>query len=184
MQGPMRPSPLAVAAALLCACSESPEPDPEVPAIAYCEPVSSWNPADAQFEQEVLELINRRRAEGADCGSGGTFASREPLRMDPALRCAARKHTLAMIAGDYVKHETPEGESFQDRAAQAEYEGTALAQTIAGGSRDPARVVGTWMSHDGNCATLMNDVATKLGVGYAPASEVSYAHYWTAVFGD
>jgi uncharacterized protein YkwD len=170
---------------LLCACSETDEPTPEVPAIAYCEEVASWDPAHAAFEREVLELINSRRAEGADCESGGDFSgSREPLTMNPALRCAARKHTLAMIAGDFVGHESPEGETFLERAEQAEYEGMALAQIIAGGSRDPERVVGTWMSNDGNCAKLMNEDATELGVGYSPASDVTHEHYWTAVFGE
>jgi uncharacterized protein YkwD len=184
MQMPMRQTLLA-AALLLCACTRPDEPTPEVPAIAYCEDVASWDPAHAAFEREVLERVNSRRAEGADCGSGGNFSSpREPLTMNPALRCAARKHTLAMIAGDFVEHETPEGETFLDRVARAEYEGTPLAQIIAGGSRDPERVVGTWMSNDGNCAKLMNEDATELGVGYSPASEVSYEHYWTAVLGE
>ncbi|MFO7564733.1 MAG: CAP domain-containing protein [Enhygromyxa sp.] len=180
----MRRTPLA-ALLLLSACSEPEDPAPEVPAIPYCDEVASWDLGHAQFEREVLELVNQRRAEGADCGSGGDFlGSREPLSMDPALRCAARKHTLAMIASDDVEHESPEGETFTDRAAQAGYEGTALAQSIAGGSRDPARVVGTWMSNDGNCANLMNEDATELGVGYRPASGVTHAHYWTAVFGQ
>lgn len=173
-----------VLALTLWGCSEPEEPPPEVPAIAYCDAVASWDPAHAQFEREVLELVNARRAQGTDCGSKGDFSSpREPLTMHPSLRCAARKHTLAMIAGDFVEHETPAGETFQSRAVAAEYPGEPLAQSVAGGSRDPAALVGTWMSHDGNCANLMNEDATEIGVGYSPASGVGYAHYWTAVFG-
>lgn len=180
----MRSSPLALAAALLCACSEPAEPAPEVPAIDYCDDVASWDPAHAEFEREVLELVNQRRAEGADCEGGGEFwTPRDPLTMHPALRCAARKHTLAMIAGDYVEHESPDAEDFVDRAELAEYDGEPIAQSIAAGQRDPERVVDTWMSNDGNCANLMREDATELGVGYSPAEGVTYSHYWTLVFG-
>jgi uncharacterized protein YkwD len=182
MQSGMRRLPLALAAAL--ACSEPADPAPEVPAVAYCEEVASWDPDDAAFEREVLELVNQRRAEGADCEGGGEFwIPSDPLTMHPALRCAARKHSLAMIAGDYFEHESPDGEDFQARAAAAEYDGEPLAQSIAAGHRDPAQVVATLMSNDGNCANLMNPEATELGVGYLPASDVSYSHYWTLVFG-
>jgi uncharacterized protein YkwD len=180
----MRRSLLTVAL-LPCACPEpSEEQPPEVPAIAYCDEVASWDPAHAAFEREVLELVNQRRGEGADCGSGGEFwIPSDPLTMQPALRCAARKHSLAMIAGDYFEHESPEGERYQDRVASAEYEGEPLAQSIAAGQRDPTQVVGTLLSNDGNCANLMNPEATELGVGYLPASEITYSHYWTLVFG-
>jgi uncharacterized protein YkwD len=177
----MRRTPLAFAAAL--ACSEPSDPPPEVPDIAYCEDVASWDRAHAEFEREVLELINERRLEGASCEGGGEFSSAEPLTMNPALRCAARKHTLAMIAGDYFDNVSPEDETFEDRATLAEYEGEPLAQSIAAGHHDPAQVVATLMNNDGNCANLMNPEATELGVGYAPASEVMYSEYWTLVFG-
>ena len=183
MQESMRRLALAVAV-LPCACSEPSEPAAEVPANAYCDAVESWDPAHAAFEREVLELVNQRRAEGADCESGGEFWSpSDPLTMHPALRCAARKHTLAMIAGDYFEHASPDGETHEDRTTAAEYDGQPLAQSIAGGQREPAQVVATLMSNDGNCANLMNPEATELGVGYQPASEVSYSHYWTLVFG-
>lgn len=177
--------PVLAAAALCCACTESPEPGPEVPAIAYCEEVASWDAAHAAFEREVLERINERRAEGADCVSGGEFLSpSEPLFMQPALRCAARKYTLEMIAGDFFDPASPEGETYVDRTTLAEYDGEPLAQSIAAGQADPAQVVATWMNNDGNCANLMNPEATQIGVGYLPASDVTYSHYWTLVFGQ
>lgn len=176
---------LVITAALLQpACADSAEPSPEVPAISYCEGVSDWDAAHAQFEVEVLELINARRGEGADCGGGGEFLTpTEPLTMQPALRCAARKHSQAMISEDFFEHESPDGETYQDRVALAEYDGEALAQSIAAGQHDPAQVVATWMSNDGNCANLMNPTATELGVGYLPADGVMYTDYWTLVFG-
>ncbi len=175
---------LVVAALLACACSEPEEPGPEVPDIGYCEEVASWDPAHAAFEREVLELVNERRAEGGSCDGGDSALGPAPaLRMDPALRCAARKHTLGMISRDEFDHEGPEGETYVERSTLAEYAGEPLAQSIAAGLREPAQAVATWMSHDGNCANLLDPDATELGVGYLPAEGVSYSHYWTLVFG-
>jgi uncharacterized protein YkwD len=178
----MRRTPLAFAAAL--ACSEPSDPPPEVPDIGYCEEVASWDPAHAEFEREVLELVNQRRSEGGSCEGAGDFSTpADPLTMNAALRCAARKHTLAMIAGNYFDHLSPEGQTFQERAMLAEYEGEPLAESIAAGLHEPEQVVTTLMNNDGNCANLMNPDATELGVGYMPASEAMYSEYWTLVFG-
>jgi len=176
------------AAVSVCACTNDPDPTPaEVPAIAYCEDVADWEPDHAAFEREVLELVNLRRAKGAACGGSGEFEASEPLTMNAALRCAARKHTAEMIAQDMVAHEFDHEDgdepAFALRAALAEYPGEPLGQTIAGGQRDPSQVVGAWMSNDGNCATIMNTQAEELGAGYLPASEATYSHYWTLVVG-
>lgn len=188
---PMRRASLAlvsfvlVSLVLACGCSDSPEPAPEVPAIAYCDDARAWEGAHAAFEREVVELVNERRLEGADCVSGGEFYTpSDPLVMDPALRCAARMHTLAMIAGDYFETQSPDGETYVDRVEQAEYDGSPLAQSIAAGQSTPESVVATLMSNDGNCANLMDPEATQIGVGYRPASDVGYSHYWTLVFGN
>jgi uncharacterized protein YkwD len=171
-------------------CAPEAEPEPEIPALAACEQVADWDAAHAEFEREVLDQINLRRANGGKCGGAGEFPpAAEPLRMNPALRCAARRHTQAMVEADLVAHEIPEGESFRERAAAAEYAGEAVAQSIAAGHRDPTRVVATWMSNDRNCANLLHPDATELGVGYRPgrppgeADGTAYDHYWTAVFG-
>ena len=181
----MRRAPLALVAVFsFGGCSpDEPDPEPEVPDLAYCDAVASWAPDAAAFEREVLEQINEARALGGSCGGDEDLPASEPLSMAPALRCAARKHTLGMIDGDYFAHASPDGETYIERVALAEYAGEPLGESIAGGSPDPTKVVTTWLNHDGNCATLLNPEATELGVGYLPASGVTYEHYWTVVFG-
>jgi uncharacterized protein YkwD len=169
----------------VCACTGDPDqPElPEVPPdVEYCASVRDWDPALAQLEDQVLVLVNERRAEGAVCNKD-TYEPAEPLTMDPALRCAARKHALDMGEQDYFSNVDPDGLGFADRAAMAEYDGTALHQNIGGGQSVAEQVVTSIMGSSGLCAQLMDPVATQIGIGHAPDTEAKYVRYWAQVLG-
>ena len=57
-----------LAGSVICACTpdEQPEP-PEVPDIEYCDAVRDWEPAWSAYEDEVVRLLNERRAVGGKC---------------------------------------------------------------------------------------------------------------------
>jgi uncharacterized protein YkwD len=149
----------------------------DVPDNAYCEPVSNWDAAWIAFENEVLELVNERRAAGADCGSTGTFDPAGPLTMDSALRCAARNHSMDMATEDYFDHYTPEGIGPGDRLDEAGYTGSMWGENIAWGYLSPEAVVSGWMSSPGHCSNIMQARFTEIGVGYYAGS------LWTQTFG-
>ena len=92
---------------------EAINPDPplpnDVPEIDYCDAVADWDAPWMSLEEQVLDLVNQRRVAGADCGDAGTFDPAGPLAMNPALRCAARNHSMDMATRDYFAHDTPEG---------------------------------------------------------------------------
>jgi uncharacterized protein YkwD len=169
----------------ICACTGDDEA-PELPAVPedveYCASVRDWDPALALLEDEVLILVNERRAEGAMCGED-SFEPAEPLIMDGALRCAARKHAADMGAQDFFSNVDPDGLGFADRAAMAEYGGTVLEQNIGAGQSSAEQVVTAIMGSTGTCAQLMNPVATEIGVGHGPDTEAKYVRYWAQVFG-
>jgi uncharacterized protein YkwD len=152
----------------------------EVPDIAYCDDVADWDEAAAALEEEVLELVNERRAAGASCGGAGSFAAAEPLTMSPNLRCAARRHTEDMVDRDYFSHVSPEGGSPGDRIAEAEYSFSTWGENIAGGSATAAAVIDQWMGSDGHCSNIMSPAFTEIGVGYVAGG--AYGHTWTQVF--
>ncbi|HSC87747.1 MAG TPA: CAP domain-containing protein, partial [Polyangiaceae bacterium] len=79
--------------------------EPEVPDNAACAAVSDWPSARSEEEEQVLALVNQRRASGASCG-GTAMPAVAPLTMDPYLRCAARLHSLDMAQRDYFSHAT------------------------------------------------------------------------------
>lgn len=151
--------------------------DDGVGSAAYCEAVADWDAEWTAFENAVLDLVNQQRAAGADCGSGGSFVPANPLTMNPALRCAARNHSLDMAARDYFNHYSPEGEGPGERFNLAEYQGSTWGENIAWGYASPDAVVAGWMSSSGHCANIMNANFTEMGVGYYEGS------IWTQTFG-
>ncbi len=164
---------------------DSGEPPPpaseDVPDNAYCQEVAAWDPAWAQLELDILDLVNQRRAEGANCGSEGSFGAAGPLTMHPALRCAARKHSKDMNDRSFFDHTNPSGESPWDRMGEAGYTYSAAGENIAGGSPDAAGTMQQWMESDGHCANIMNPDFEEIGVGYYPGGQ--WGTLWTQAFG-
>jgi uncharacterized protein YkwD len=157
--------------------------NPDVPdGVPYCEPAKTWDPAWKQLEEDVLALVNQRRAEGANCGAQGNFGPAGPLTMDPALRCAARMHSKDMNDRAFFDHTNPDGEPPWDRMGKAGYGNYSNAgENIAGGSADAAGTMDQWMNSDGHCANIMNPDFEHIGVGYYPGGQ--WGHLWTQVFG-
>ena len=67
--------------------------------------------SNAAFEDQVLVLVNQRRAAGATCG-GVPYAPVAPLTMNAALRTAARLHSQDMAAQNYFSHTSLDGRTF------------------------------------------------------------------------
>jgi uncharacterized protein YkwD len=143
----------------------------------YCQDVRYWNPQWRALEEEILQIVNQRRSEGANCGSEGVFGPATPLAMQPALRCAARVHSKDMVDRDFFSHTNPSGESPWDRFVNAGYSFSWAGENIAAGNSTPEATMAQWMSSDGHCANIMNSAFNDIGVGYYPGG--SYGFYWT-----
>ena len=154
--------------------------DSDVPDNSYCAPVDSWNNGWSAFEEEVLDLVNIERAQGANCG-GTNYGPVGSVGADPALRCSARKHSKDMVVRSFFGHTNPDGENPFDRMQLAGYSYWTAGENIAAGQTTPAQVVQGWMNSPGHCKNIMNGSFTDLGVGYYPGG--SYGHYWTQNFG-
>ena len=152
----------------------------DVADVAYCQDVQFWNPSWRRLEEEILQIVNQRRGEGASCGSEGTFAPTGPVSAEPALRCAARMHSKDMVIRNFFDHTNPDGESPWDRFGNAGYSFSSAGENIAAGNATAAATMNQWMGSDGHCANLMTANFTELGVGYYPGGP--YGHYWTQAF--
>ncbi|QRK07912.1 CAP domain-containing protein [Archangium violaceum] len=149
---------------------------------AYCDDVTTWDPAWENFENQVLTLVNQRRAAGATCG-GVAKPKVGPLTLDTRLRCAARKHSKDMGTNKYFAHNSQDGTTPWTRITNAGYVWRSAAENIAAGQSTPASVVDGWMKSTGHCNNIMNGNLLHLGVGYAYVAGSPYGHYWTQDFG-
>jgi len=156
---------------------EEPNSDPGMSDPATCVAQEEWDPSWVAWEEEVLQLVNERRAEGASCG-GEEFSPTGPLSMNTALQCAARLHSMDMDDQDYFSHTSLDGRSPWDRIEDAGFQGNAGGENIAAGQRSPEGVMNSWMGSSGHCSAIMNPGYEFIGVGYHPD------HLWTQTFGS
>ena len=148
----------------------------------YCDNVTTWNSTWTSFEDQVLTLVNQKRAAGASCG-GVYKPPTTAVVLDTRLRCAARKHSMDMGANNFFSHTGSNGSTFAQRITNAGYTYTAAGENIAAGQATPTAVVDGWMKSTGHCNNIMNPDFKHLGVGYSYASGATYRHYWTQDFG-
>jgi uncharacterized protein YkwD len=134
------------------------------------------------LEDEIVALVNQRRAMGADCG-GTQFAATGPVVMNAQLRAAARAHSLDMGTRSFFAHNSPEGTTPFQRIAAAGYTGSPQGENIAAGGATAASTMMQWMNSPGHCRNIMNPQYRSIGVGYARVQGSRYTHYWTQKFG-
>lgn len=171
--------------ATVLACDTDPQGDDgeawgAVPSGRHCAAVADWDPHWAELEEQLLAQINDVRARGADCHTAGNFPATTPLRMDPALRCAARLHSADMAAHDAFDHAGDDGSSALERIAAAGYVSSTAGENLAAGSPDATGTLAQWMASDGHCSNVMNPGFDDAGVGYHPGG--SHGHLWTQDF--
>ena len=151
------------------------------PAFACSD--AGWPAASITLEDQVLTLVNQKRAAGATCG-GVAKPPVAALTMESRLRCAARNHSKDMSSKNFFSHTGSSGSTFVQRIEAAGYTPwLALAENIAAGQTTAAAVVSGWMASTGHCNNIMNGTYKHLGVGYSYSAGATYKHYWTQDFG-
>ena len=148
--------------------------------VAWCDDILSWNSGWVALENDVLTLVNQRRATGAVCG-GVSKPAVPALSLDTRLRCAARKHSKDMVVKNFFSHTGSNGWTPWQRITAAGYVYTNAAENIAAGQTTALAVVNGWMASTGHCNNIMNGVLRDIGVAYYPGG--TYGHYWTQDFG-
>ena len=142
----------------------------------------AWDEQAAAFEQRVLELANQRRAQGGCCGATCFGASRA-LTPSENLRAAARLHARDMAEHGLFSHDSFDGRTFVDRAAEANFRGCSLGENIAQGHQSPEAVVAGWMASEGHCANILSRSFSELGVGFYDDVQAELRRLWVQDFG-
>lgn len=155
------------------------------PDLTCGNPLPEWQVAWAEFENEVLDLVNLNRSNGWDCDAGGNFGPTGPLEMDHALRCASRAHSMDMGENNFFSHVGSGGSTFDERMNDWGFTGGfPQGENIAAGQATPSSVVAGWMESDGHCSNIMAPDFDLIGVGYFYDTDGNgYGHYWTMDLG-
>jgi uncharacterized protein YkwD len=131
--------------------------------------------------QRVLELVNEARSRTRRCGRK-KFHATAGLRHAAALEYAARTHAQDMSAHDLLGHEGSDGSMPAERAAQAGYSWSSVAENVAAGQRTAEEVVDTWLSSPGHCANLMSPLYSESGVARTTNPDSEHVVYWVQLF--
>lgn len=129
-----------------------------------CPGLGPWSAQAAQFEAEVLALVNVARARGARCGQTA-YGARAPLQPRDALTCVARAYAQRMHDRGFFSHTGDDGSTVTDRIDAAGIAWRAVGENIAEGRATPQDVVASWLDSPGHCTNILGDFA-QLGVGY------------------
>ncbi|GGM94569.1 hypothetical protein GCM10010106_48990 [Thermopolyspora flexuosa] len=123
----------------------------------------------ASIENAVVRLVNRERRR-VGC---------RPLRVDPRLVRAARRHSAEMAATNRLSHSSRNGATPWRRMEQAGYHHGA-AENIARGYLTAEEAVRGWMAHPDHRANILNCRIVATGVGVKPGPG---GPWWTQDFG-
>ena len=80
-----------------------------------------------------MQLINERRAAGANCGSAGSFAATGAVAWSDALTLAAYGHSKDMADRNYFDHTSLDRRVLSDRINATGYAWSSIGENIAAG---------------------------------------------------
>lgn len=133
---------------------------------------------------ELLEAIRRDVLARVD--EARRRAGLGALERNAALELAATRHAADMLARGYFAHESPEGETAEERIAAAGHRpARRLGETIAYGQRSAEAVVGAWLASPPHRRILLDRRATESGVGVAVGrKEGNVLITWVELFAE
>jgi uncharacterized protein YkwD len=155
-----------------------------VPSVTTAPPIAPTSTGSTcsidDFAALALARINQLRAAGADCRTGGVFASAAALAWSPLLTQSAEVQTQDMVANDFFSHTGSNGSTLGSRVTATGYAWSSLGENIAAGYPTIDAVMTGWMASDGHCANLMNPAFNQVGLVCVPGTTAdAFPNYWT-----
>jgi uncharacterized protein YkwD len=141
-----------------------------LPNSEFCGPVARSAPDDQTGADQLLALVNSRRASGGImCGDTAMSASVAPLRLDSRLVCAARVFAADRAATPGTDLTDSLGRGTEERLSLAGYEQLLWGESFARAESAEA-ALDSALSDADICARLMG--AAYLDIGVARSSGV------------
>ncbi len=127
------------------------------------------------LNQAMLKAVNELRASGCSCGSVRMRAV-SPLKWNPKLESAARKHVKDMAGNNFLSHSGSDKSTAETRLSQAGYNWSAYGENIAMGAESVGEVMAMWKKSPGHCRNMMNPDFKEMGSAFKD-------NYWVQDFG-
>lgn len=128
----------------------------------------SQSPGSNKFKSEFIELINRTRQKGCNCGT--TYMPPvTPMKWNDLLEKAAKGHAEEMAKKNFFSHTSKDGRSTMNRVENAGYihkgfRSFTVGENIAQGQQSIAEVMEGWFKSPSHCMNLMNPDFKEVGV--------------------
>lgn len=114
-----------------------------------------------------------------------------PLRADPRLALAARRHSRDMVAHHYFSHDSRTGEGFSARIARTGWMQSRgpwrVGETLAwgvGAKGAPRAIVAAWLASAGHRRIVLASRFRVVGIGVAEGTPFGAGRTYTADFGS
>lgn len=154
---------------------------------SWSSPPASRAPASMSsspaMAARALELVNRARARGAQCGKQ-SFGPAPPLSLSGTLDGVALGHATDMAVHDYFEHQDLSGESPADRVRAAGYHEKLVGENIAYGPQSVEEVVKGWLASPGHCENIMDPRFAQMGIGLAPGRASRRGLFWVQLLAE
>ena len=135
-----------------------------------------------EMEIEMLELVNKARAEGQKCGAE-QYPPVGALTWNCKLAEAAKNHNEDMVKFNFFAHEGSDGLKAGSRIDAVGYNWRAYGENLAGGMIEPAEAMSELLASPGHCKNIMGAQFAEFGTSSIFYTNAEYAHYWTQIYG-
>lgn len=140
----------------------------------HCRDTFGWRADYAAGEEALLDAINSVRERSIRCGDR-EVDDLPPLRLSPALRCAARLHSRDMVLRDFIGSTNADGEGPRDRMRAAGYRVYEADESLVIGERDVASALEQLLDDRDDCFNVATRQHHDVGIG-------RYEDRWTLDF--
>jgi spore coat assembly protein SafA len=141
----------------------------QVIAIPTAEGNKRHNDRLNKEEERLADLLNRKRNQ----------FGMKPLMIDDALSKAAKLKSADMIKNKYISHHSPIYGSPSSMLIKLNISYRIVKESIGAGHQSAELVISSWLHSNANRENILNNRATKMGIGYVKGGQ--YGHYWTVL---
>ncbi|WP_313804189.1 CAP domain-containing protein [Cytobacillus sp.] len=136
-------------------------------------PGNVWKDRDEKTlnkeEEKLADILNNKRLQ----------LGMKALTIDDSLTNAAKLKSADMIEKKYLSHYSPTYGSPSSMLKVLNISFKNVNESIGAGYQSPEQVLDSWLHSSANRETILNDRASKMGIGYIQGG--IYGHYWTVL---